>query len=73
MPMHPAHHSGHKRLSRVSSGARIAMERAALALTDAVPALLGEEALAERERLRREDTLKESPQCELDIGGKPWV
>lgn len=66
-------HFGYKRLTRISTGARVAMERAAQALTDAVPALLGEEALAERERLRREDSLKESPQRELDIGGKPWV
>ena len=30
------------------------MELAALALTDAVPGLIGEEALAERERIRAE-------------------
>lgn len=37
----------------IGDSARRAMEQAALALTDSVPALLGEEALAERARLRR--------------------
>ncbi len=42
-----------RRRGPIGDSARRAMEQAALALTDSVPALLGEEALAERDRLRR--------------------
>lgn len=56
----------------ISSAARRAMEEAAKALTDAVPALTGEEAMAERDRLRRVDDLKLAAQRELDLGGKSW-
>ena len=49
------------------------MEEAARALTDAVPALVGDEAMAERERLRREDELRTTAQRELDLGGKSWA
>ncbi|HDS1131483.1 TPA: hypothetical protein QDZ99_004596 [Stenotrophomonas maltophilia] len=42
-----------RRRGPIGDSARRAMELAALALTDSVPALLGEEALAERDRLRR--------------------
>lgn len=57
----------------MSAAARCAMEEAARALTDAVPALLGDDALAERDRLRRQDELKASAQRELVVGGKPWA
>lgn len=62
-----------RRQGTMSLAARRAMEAAAMALTDAVPALLGDDALAERERLRREDELKATAQRELGLGGKPWA
>ena len=49
------------------------MELAALALTDAVPGLIGEEALAERERIRQETEGRDSAQRQLDEGGIRWV
>ncbi len=49
------------------------MELAALALTDAVPPLLGDAALAERERFRQQTERKDSAQRQLDEGGIPWV
>lgn len=45
------------------------MQRAALALTDAVPALVGDDALAERERLRLEDEARRAAQTCLLLGG----
>lgn len=45
------------------------MQLAALALTDAVPALLGDEAIAERERLRVEDEARRNAQAVLPFGG----
>ena len=62
-----------RRRGMISSAARRAMEEAARALTDAVPALVGDEAMAERERLRREDELRATAQRELDLGGKSWA
>ncbi len=53
----------------MSPAARQAMQLAALALTDAVPPLLGDEALAERERYRREDEARRSAQGLLPLGG----
>ncbi|WP_206141060.1 hypothetical protein [Stenotrophomonas maltophilia] len=49
------------------------MEIAALALTDAVAALVGDDAIAERERLRQLTDRQDSAQRQLDEGGKPWV
>lgn len=57
----------------MSAAARRAMEEAARALTDAVPALVGDEAMAERERLRREDERRATAQRELELGGEPWA
>ncbi len=57
----------------ISAAARRAMEEAARALTDAVPALVGDEAMAERERLRLKDELRASAQRELELGGKSWA
>lgn len=57
----------------MSAAACHAMEEAARALTDAVPALVGDEAMAERERLRRENELRATAQRELDLGGKSWA
>ncbi len=47
------------------------MELAALALTDAVPALLGDEAIAMRERLRRGELEQDLAQRQLFDGDKP--
>ncbi|MCU1140676.1 hypothetical protein [Stenotrophomonas maltophilia] len=44
------------------------MELAALALTDAVPGLIGEEALAERERIRRRQEQQDNRQHCLPLG-----
>ena len=49
------------------------MELAALALTDAVPPLLGDAALAERERFRQYTERKDGAQRQLDEGGIPWA
>jgi hypothetical protein len=49
------------------------MELAALALTDTVPGLVGDEALAERERIRQETERRDSAQRQLDEGGIRWV
>lgn len=62
-----------QRHAPISDAARRAMELAALALTDAVPGLVGDEALAERERLWREAERQQSVQRQLEVGGKPWV
>lgn len=56
-----------------SPSARRAMELAALALTDAVPPLLGDAALVERERFRQQTERKDSAQRQLDEGGTPWA
>jgi len=44
------------------------MELAALALTDAVPGLVGEEALAERERIRQRQEQQDNRQHSLPLG-----
>ncbi|TFZ46107.1 hypothetical protein E5C33_07495 [Stenotrophomonas maltophilia] len=62
-----------RRRGPASSAARRAMEIAALALTDAVAALVGDDAIAERERLRQLTDRQDSAQRQLDEGGKPWV
>ena len=54
---------------RVTAAAAQAMRLAELALTDAVPPLLGDDALAERERYRREDEARRSAQGLLPLGG----
>lgn len=54
----------------VSATGLRAMQSAALALTDAVPALIGDDALAERERLRLEDEAKLATQTVLALGGE---
>ena len=70
---HHAHRSRYRRRGIASASARQAMELAALALTDAVPGLIGEEALAERERIRQETERRDSAQRQLDEGGIRWV
>lgn len=52
-----------RRRGPVSDSARRAMELAALALTDSVPALVGDEALAERDRLRRTQYVADGAQA----------
>ncbi len=73
MAAHRAHRSKYRRRGQASASARHAMELAALALTDAVPGLVGEEALAERERIRQETERRDSAQRQLDEGGIRWV
>lgn len=73
MAVHRAHRSKYRRRGQASASARHAMELAALALTDAVPGLAGEEALAERERIRQETERRDSAQRQLDEGGIRWV
>ncbi|HCL44790.1 MAG TPA: hypothetical protein DIC54_11315 [Pseudomonas sp.] len=73
MAVHRAHRSKYRRRGQASASARRAMELAALALTDAVPGLVGEEALAERERIRQETERRDSAQRQLDEGGIRWV
>lgn len=73
MASHRAHRSKYRRRGQASASARHAMELAALALTDAVPGLVGEEALAERERIRQETERRDSAQRQLDEGGIRWV
>ncbi|KRG81625.1 hypothetical protein ABB31_04325 [Stenotrophomonas pavanii] len=73
MATHHAHRSMYRRRGPASAAARQAMERAALALTDAVPGLVGDEALAERERIRQETERRDSAQRQLDEGGIRWV
>ena len=70
---HRAHRSRYRRRGIASASARQAMELAALALTDAVPGLIGEETLAERERIRQETERRDSAQRQLDEGGIRWV
>ena len=70
---HRARRSRYRRRGPASAAARQAMERAALALTDAVPGLVGDEALAERERIRQETERRDSAQRQLDEGGIRWV
>lgn len=63
-----ARRSQYRRRGTASASARRAMEVAALALTDAVPGLIGEEALAERERIRqRQEQLDNRQHC-LPLG-----
>lgn len=57
-----------RRKQATATGLR-AMQLAALALTDAVPPLLGDEALAERERLRLEVDAQRMMQGVLKLGG----
>ncbi len=68
-----ARRSQYRRRGIASASARRAMELAALALTDAVPGLVGDEALAERERIRQETERRDSAQRQLDEGGIRWV
>lgn len=68
-----ARRSQYRRRGIASASARRAMELAALALTDAVPGLVGDEALAERERIRQETERSDSAQRQLDEGGIRWV
>jgi len=68
-----ARRSRYRRRGIASASARRAMELAALALTDAVPGLVGDEALAERERIRQETERRDSAQRQLDEGGIRWV
>lgn len=73
MATNHAHRSKYRRRGLPSASARQAMELAALALTDAVPGLIGEEAMAERERIRQETERRDSAQRQLDEGGIRWV
>lgn len=68
MATYRAPRSRHRRRGQISESARRAMEAAALALTDAVPALTGEEALAERDRLRRQQIQTDNRQPCLPLG-----
>lgn len=68
-----ARRSQYRRRGIASASARRAMELAALALTDAVPGLVGDEALAERERIRQETERRDCAQRQLDEGGIRWV
>lgn len=68
MTTHHAHRSRYRRRGIASASARQAMELAALALTDAVPGLIGEEALAERERIRRRQEQQDNRQLGLPLG-----
>lgn len=62
--------SRHKRRCKAVSATGLqAMQMAACALTDAVPALIGDDALAERERLRLEDEARRTAQAVLPLGG----
>ena len=56
-----------RRRKPVSAAGVRAMHAAALALTDAVPALVGDEALAERERLRLLDEARHTTQGVLSL------
>lgn len=53
----------------VSSATRRGLQLVALALTDAMPALVGDEAMAERERYRVEVEAKRNAQGVLPLGG----
>ncbi|MBA0283842.1 hypothetical protein D5301_19020 [Stenotrophomonas sp. MH181796] len=68
MATHHAHRSRYRRRGIASASARQAMELAALALTDAVPGLVGEEALAERERIRQRQEQQDNRQHSLPLG-----
>lgn len=68
MAIHHAHRSKYRRRGQASASARQAMEIAALALTDAVPGLIGEEALAERERIRQRQEQHDNRQHCLPLG-----
>jgi len=57
-----------RRRGTITDSACRAMELAALALTDAVPGLTGDEALAMRERLRQRQLLMDEPQACLPLG-----
>lgn len=63
-----ARRSQYRRRGIASASARRAMELAALALTDAVPGLIGEEALAERERIRQRQEQHDNRQHCLPLG-----
>lgn len=60
-----------RRRKPVSAAGVRAMHAAALALTDAVPALVGDEALAERERLRLEVEARRTMQAALPLACAP--
>lgn len=66
--VHRAHRSKYRRRVQASVSARHAMELAALALTDAVPGLIGDEALAERERIRQRHEQQDNRQHCLPLG-----
>ncbi len=68
MAIYHAHRSKYRRRGTASAAARQAMELAALALTDAVPGLVGDEALAERERLRQQQEQQDNRQRCLPLG-----
>ncbi|AVH91684.1 hypothetical protein AL480_12885 [Stenotrophomonas maltophilia] len=68
MAIHHAPRSKYRWRGRASASARQAMELAALALTDAVPGLVGDEALAERERMRRRQEKQDNRQHCLPLG-----
>ena len=56
-----------RRRKPLSAAGVLAMQAAALALTDAVPALVGDDALAERERLRSLDEARGTAQGVLSL------
>lgn len=56
-----------RRRKPLSAAGVLAMHAAALALTDAVPALVGDDALAERERLRLLDDARRTAQGVLSL------
>lgn len=68
MAIYRAHRSRYRRRGPASAAARQAMELAALALTDAVPGLVGDEALEERERLRQQQEQHDNRQHCLPLG-----
>lgn len=68
MPSSRVIRSRYRTAATTSASARKAMELAALALTDAVPALIGDEALAERERIRVEQEQQDNRQHCLPLG-----
>lgn len=68
MPTSRVIRSKYRTSGTISASARRAMELAALALTDAVPALTGDEALAERERFRIEQERRDNRQQCLPLG-----
>jgi len=65
----PSRRTRHRKAAS-ATGLR-AMQMAALALTDAVPALIGDDALAERERMRIEVEARRSAQGALPLMASP--